>query len=112
MSLRVAGLGLHDRSRWDRHRPARRQEPDKFPPFQIGPGIRLGDHRAAIYGRPPAEPTEAEFIRLAAVLIAPASYDLTRSDAKLDERAARIQRLAAGACEPASFSDDWLEGCR
>lgn len=77
-------------------------------------GWMVGFHSAsaAIYGRPPAELTEAEFVRLAAVLIAPASYDLTRSDAKLDERAARIQRLAAGACEPAGFSDVWLEGCR
>ncbi|MCD0415956.1 transglycosylase domain-containing protein [Rubrivivax sp. JA1024] len=66
---------------------------------------------ATIYGRPPAELTEAEFIRLVAVLIAPASYDLGRSDAKLDERTGRIQRLVAGACAPAGFSDVWLEGC-
>ncbi len=77
-------------------------------------GWMVGFHAAseAIYGRPPAELTEAEFTRLVAVLIAPASYDLTQSDAKLDERAARIQRLAAGACAPAGFSDVWLEGCR
>lgn len=77
-------------------------------------GWIVGFHSAssAIYGRSPAELTEAEFIRLAAVLIAPASYDLARSNAKLDERAGRIQRLAAGACTPAGFSDVWLEGCR
>ncbi|CAO3379617.1 transglycosylase domain-containing protein [Azospirillum argentinense] len=77
-------------------------------------GWMVGFHSAssALYGRPPAELTEAEFIRLVAVLIAPASYDLVRSDAKLDERVARIQRLAAGACAPAGFSDVWLEGCR
>lgn len=77
-------------------------------------GWMVGFHAAssAIYGRPPAELTEAEFIRLAAVLIAPASYDLVRSDARLDERAARIQRLVAGACAPSGFSDVWLEGCR
>lgn len=77
-------------------------------------GWMVGFHSASssIYGRPPAELAEAEFIRLTAVLIAPASYDLVRSDAKLDERAARIQRLAAGVCAPAGFSDVWLEGCR
>ncbi|WP_372088663.1 transglycosylase domain-containing protein (plasmid) [Tistrella mobilis] len=77
-------------------------------------GWMVGFHSASstIYGRPPAELTDAEFIRLVAVLIAPASYDLTRSDARLDERAARIQRLAAGACAPLGFSDVWLDGCR
>lgn len=77
-------------------------------------GWMVGFHSASstIYGRPPAELTEAEFIRLVAVLIAPASYDLFRRDARLDERAARIRRLAAGACTPAGFSDVWLEGCR
>ncbi|MCF1503599.1 transglycosylase domain-containing protein [Afifella sp. H1R] len=76
-------------------------------------GWMAGFHSAssAIYGRPPAELTEAEFIRLVAVLIAPASYDLAGSDAKLDERVARIQRLVAGACAPSGFSDVWLQGC-
>jgi hypothetical protein len=77
-------------------------------------GWMVGFHSASstIYGRPPAELTDAEFIRLVAVLIAPASYDLVRSDARLDERAARIQRLANGVCVPAGFSDVWLDGCR
>ncbi|MDQ0326504.1 hypothetical protein J2R99_002373 [Rhodopseudomonas julia] len=77
-------------------------------------GWMVGFHSAssAIYGRPPAELTDAEFIRLVAVLIAPASYDLVGRDAKLDERVARIQRLVAGACAPSGFSDVWLEGCR
>ncbi|WP_292241359.1 transglycosylase domain-containing protein [Mesorhizobium sp.] len=77
-------------------------------------GWMVGLHTASssIYGRPPVELTDAEFIRLAAVLIAPTSYDLTQSDAKLDERAGRIQRLVAGTCAPTGFSDVWLEGCR
>ncbi|WP_414833179.1 transglycosylase domain-containing protein [Afifella sp. YEN Y35] len=76
-------------------------------------GWMVGFHSAssAIYGRPPAELTDAEFIRLVAVLIAPASYDLAGRDAKLDERVARIQRLVAGACAPSGFSDVWLQGC-
>lgn len=77
-------------------------------------GWMRGFHTASleIYGRPPAELTQAEFIRLVAVLIAPTEYDLTRSDSGLEERAARIQRLAAGTCTPLGFSDVWLEGCR
>ncbi|MBD8901633.1 glycosyl transferase [Methylobacterium bullatum] len=77
-------------------------------------GWMIGFHSASstIYGRGPAELTDAEFIRLAAVLIAPASYDLSHADAKLDDRAARIQRLVAGECAPTGFWDVWLEGCR
>ncbi|OCW57436.1 transglycosylase domain-containing protein [Hoeflea olei] len=77
-------------------------------------GWMVGFHAAssAIYGRSPADLSEAEFIRLVAVLIAPASYDLVGSDARLDDRAARIQRLVAGACALTGLSDVWLEGCR
>jgi hypothetical protein len=77
-------------------------------------GRMVGFHDAssAVYGRPPAELSEAEFIRLVAVLIAPMAFDLTESDPKLDERVQRIERLAAGTCTPAGFSDVWLDGCR
>jgi len=66
----------------------------------------------AIYKRPPAELSKTEFMRLVAVLIAPASYDLTRSNAGLDERVERIERLVAGTCTPQGLTDVWLEGCR
>lgn len=77
-------------------------------------GWMVGFHSASstIYGRTPAELTDAEFIRLVAVLIAPASYDLSQSDAKLNERAARIERLVAGTCAPTGLTDVWLEGCQ
>lgn len=77
-------------------------------------GWMVGFHTASstIYGRPPVELTDAEFIRLAAVLIAPTSYDLTKSDSNLEERTGRIQRLVAGACTPLGFRDVWLEGCQ
>lgn len=65
----------------------------------------------AVYARPPAELTDDEFVRLVAVLIAPARFDLKGQDAGLDERAARIRRLAAGACRPLGNGDVWLEGC-
>lgn len=77
-------------------------------------GWMTGFHKAssAIYGRPPAELSNTEFIRLVAVLIAPGSYKLRENDAALDERAGRIERLVAGSCAPEGWSDVWLEGCR
>lgn len=77
-------------------------------------GWMSGFHAASftIYGRSPNELTETEFIRLIAVLIAPATYDLTRNDPRLNERVTRIQRLVARECEPAGVSDVWLEGCQ
>ncbi|KWT66302.1 Multimodular transpeptidase-transglycosylase [Hyphomicrobium sulfonivorans] len=77
-------------------------------------GWMVGFHNAStvVYGRPAADLSEAEFIRLVAVLIAPAAYDLFNAqDDKLSERSARIERLVAGACSPAGFSDVWLDGC-
>ena len=77
-------------------------------------GWMIGFHNAstAVYGKAPADLSEAEFIRLVAVLIAPASYDLFNpQDDKLAERSVRIERLVAGACTPSGFSDVWLDGC-
>jgi membrane peptidoglycan carboxypeptidase len=65
----------------------------------------------AIYGRTPVELSRPQFIHLVAVLIAPASYSLTNADAKLDERARRIERLVAFECTPSGNSDVWLDGC-
>jgi len=77
-------------------------------------GWMTGFHKAssAIYGRPPAELNNTEFIRLAAVLIAPGSYKLRENDNALNERVSRIERLVAGSCAPEGLSDVWLEGCR
>lgn len=77
-------------------------------------GWIVGFHEAsaALYGRPPASVTETQFIRLVAVLIAPASFDLTEHDTALNERTHRIQRLLTGICAPTDNSDVWLDGCR
>ncbi|RCI80089.1 glycosyl transferase [Brucella anthropi] len=77
-------------------------------------GWMTGFHKAssAIYGRPPAELSNPEFIRLVAVLIAPGSYKLGENDTALNERVGRIERLVAGTCAPEGLSDVWLEGCR
>lgn len=66
---------------------------------------------AAIYGRTPAELSDAEFIRLVAVLISPGQYDLMGHDLSLNERVGRIERLVAGVCVPSSHGDVWLDGC-
>ena len=77
-------------------------------------GWITGFHKAssAIYGRPPAELTNTEFIRLVAVLIAPGSYKLRENDTALNERAGRIERLVAGTCAPEGLGDVWLKGCQ
>jgi len=79
-----------------------------------GPGGWMrGFHAASfkIYGRDPSQLQMSEFIRLTAVLIAPASFNLIGRDQKLDDRTRRIQRLVVGDCTPAGFRDVWLEGC-
>lgn len=80
-----------------------------------GPNGRMvGFHAASstIFGKPPADLNATEFRRLVAVLIAPTSYDLTRADPTLDDRAARIERLIAGTCSPLGLQDVWLDGCK
>lgn len=76
-------------------------------------GWMRGFHAASLktYGRDPSQLQMSEFIRLTAVLIAPASFNLIGRDQNLDERTRRIQRLVMGECTPAGFLDVWLEGC-
>lgn len=64
-----------------------------------------------IFAAPPSQITDAQFLRLIAVLIAPGRYSLIEPDAGLDLRAARITRLIAGDCTPQGNGDVWLEGC-
>ncbi len=77
-------------------------------------GWMTGFDRASeqIYGRRPVDLNNVEFIRLVAVLIAPSSYQLTRNDTGLDERAKRIERLLAGQCAPLGLTDVWLDECQ
>ncbi len=77
-------------------------------------GWMTGFYRAseAIFKRPPAALTEDEFLRLVAVLIAPANYDLRGENTALDDRVERIKRLVAAQCAPMDHGDVWLEGCR
>ncbi|MEM7635525.1 MAG: transglycosylase domain-containing protein [Pseudomonadota bacterium] len=66
---------------------------------------------AAIYSRPPSRLTDNEFLRLVAVMISPAQYDLQKDDNALNKRVNRIMRLVAGTCSPAGLQDVWLDGC-
>lgn len=83
---------------------------------EMGPGPQgwlTGFYAAslAVYGRGPKELTDPEFLRLVAVVIAPARFDLFADDAALQDRTARISRLIAGDCAPLDNGDVWLEGC-
>jgi monofunctional biosynthetic peptidoglycan transglycosylase len=64
-----------------------------------------------IFGRLPARLTDAEFLRLAAVVLAPRRFHLEGPDSALDRRVARLQRLVAGDCRPRDETDVWLQGC-
>lgn len=65
-----------------------------------------------VFGVPPSEITDTEFLRLVAVLIAPASFNLRQGDENLVARTERIERMIAGECTPLGHGDVWLEGCR
>ncbi|AWZ00739.1 MAG: transglycosylase domain-containing protein [Rhodobiaceae bacterium] len=65
----------------------------------------------AVYGREVAALEDELFHRLLAVMIAPSNYNLLGEDAKLAERAKRIERLLKGNCRPESLGDIWLEAC-
>lgn len=77
-------------------------------------GWMTGFHDASsrIYARPPSALSKSEFVRLVAVLISPASYDLVKGNAALLERSSRIERLVDGECAPSDHGDVWLEGCQ
>jgi monofunctional biosynthetic peptidoglycan transglycosylase len=64
-----------------------------------------------IYGRPPALLSEAEFLSLVAVPIAPRMFDLQHPNEALRKRVGRIQRLVHDQCRPSGMRDVWLEGC-
>ena len=66
---------------------------------------------AAVFGAPPSQITDTEFLRLVAVLIAPGSFDLRRTDQKLEARVRRIERMIGDECAPLTHRDVWLEGC-
>lgn len=64
-----------------------------------------------VYDKAPATLTEAQWLRLVAVLITPSDFRLFGPDGRLDERVRRIERLVAGICQPRDNSDVMLEGC-
>lgn len=74
--------------------------------------IGFFDASEALFGAPPAEVAETEFLRLVAVLIAPATFELQGDHRALRARVGRIERLHANECAPLDHGDVWLEGCR
>ena len=72
-----------------------------------------GFHAAslAFYGKPLNELTDAAFIELVSVPIAPSLLNPLRRGERFEARVERITRRAAGKCVPDSVQDVWLEGC-
>lgn len=64
-----------------------------------------------LYGQPVAALDRKRFLKLVAVLIAPARFDLASGDAELAERVLRITRLLDAECRPSGVRDVWLHGC-
>lgn len=83
-------------------------------PFGRGPkGWMQGVFTASaqVYGKSPAELTQAQWLRLVAVLVTPSDFHLFGPDPRLDERVRRIGRLVAGMCQPRGNGDVMLDGC-
>nr|WP_321512605.1 transglycosylase domain-containing protein [uncultured Hyphomonas sp.] len=72
-----------------------------------------GFYRAseAFYGKPVEALSDAEFIELVSLPIAPGHLNPFHRGQDLDDRIQRIARRAAGDCKPESVRDVWLEGC-
>ncbi|MEO0485909.1 MAG: transglycosylase domain-containing protein [Pseudomonadota bacterium] len=63
------------------------------------------------FARAPADLTEAEFLSLVTVLIAPATLIGPGTEDAHAIRHARVTRRVSGDCQPTSPMDVWLEGC-
>ena len=66
----------------------------------------------ALYGAPPSEISDDQYLSLLAVLIAPGRFMIGTGDKALADRVSRIRRRVAGECTPIDNADVWLEGCR
>lgn len=65
----------------------------------------------AIFGAPPSEIRDAEYLQMLAVLIAPGRLQLLSPSSELDQRVGRIERLLDGQCQADGLRDVWLDGC-
>lgn len=64
------------------------------------------------FGKPLADLGRDNFTLLIASGIAPKEMAPDAPNAKLLERARRIERLVDGQCKPSTHDDVWLEGCK
>jgi membrane carboxypeptidase/penicillin-binding protein len=71
----------------------------------------LGQAARSYLGKPVEAATDEEFVRLVAMIKAPNHYHPTRNPAALAQRAARIQALLRGACEPDGWFDTDFAAC-
>ncbi len=63
------------------------------------------------FGLPANALTDDQFLALVAVMIAPATYNLSNPNDGLHERVSLIKRLVNKECEPNGVFDVWLQGC-
>ena len=71
----------------------------------------LAEAARSYLGKPIQAVTDEEFIRLVAMIKAPNHYHPARNPAALAGRAARIQALLLGNCEPDGWFDTDFAGC-
>jgi len=77
-----------------------------------GQQVRGLPHAAQAYlGKPLDEASEAEFVRLVAMIKAPNGYHPVRHPDALAQRAARIEALLAGRCAPDGWFDTDFKTC-
>ena len=75
------------------------------------PVVGFADASRTWLGKPFGVLSDAEFLKLVAMLPAPARFNPTRNPAANAERVARIERLLARRCTPDGLRDVMLKGC-
>lgn len=75
------------------------------------PVIGLADGAQSWFGTPLHQLSDRQFRELQAMILAPDSLKPGRDDAGRRARAARIDRLLAGRCQPSGLRDVELAGC-
>jgi membrane peptidoglycan carboxypeptidase len=75
------------------------------------PVMGFADGARTWFRKPLSQLTDREFLELEAMLVAPDRLKPRRGDEERRERAARIERLMAGQCQPTGLRDVMLDGC-
>jgi monofunctional glycosyltransferase len=76
-----------------------------------GPMVGMFNASEKVFGKPPSELNQHQFLTLVAVPISPRTLTLASPNSDLIERTNRIERLVGGKCRPVGLRDVWLKGC-